>query len=108
VQEKVNKAVWLADSVLEGTLNQLRAELHKAREQHGGHGEVLDEKEKEAAALLERYNVAIPPTPATEKTMRPNRSNLPSMMIGGEVRPGCRRPRRSSSARKSSRSAWVT
>src|SRR6476620_8934616 len=29
VQQKVNKAIWRADSVLEGTLNQLRAELRR-------------------------------------------------------------------------------
>ncbi|HEX8524361.1 MAG TPA: FtsK/SpoIIIE domain-containing protein [Tepidisphaeraceae bacterium] len=66
VKDKVNKAVWLADSVLEGTQNQIRAELKKARESHGSQGEVLETKEQEALALLERYNVAIT-TAATEE-----------------------------------------
>ncbi len=68
VREKVNKAVWLADSVLEGTQNQLRAELKQGKDKHGSQWEILGEKEQQAAALLALYNVAVPPAPAaTEK-----------------------------------------
>ncbi len=67
VKDKVNKAVWLADSVLEGTQNQLKAQVKQARQRHAAQGELLQSKEKEGEGLLALYRVAVPPA-AQEKT----------------------------------------
>ncbi len=61
-KEKLQQAVWLADSVLEATQNQVQAEYKKAREEAAAHNEQLNELEKKATELIETYGHR-PPVP---------------------------------------------
>jgi hypothetical protein len=65
-KEKLQQAVWLADSVLEATQNQAHAEYKKTKEQVATNNEQLDELEKQSNDLLETYGHAAPiiPEPA--------------------------------------------
>ena len=70
-KEKLQQAVWLADSVLEATQNQAHAEYKKTREQVATNNEQLDELEKQVNQLLETYGHAAPlvPEPADAPPM---------------------------------------
>ena len=66
VTNKVQQAVWLVESVLEGVQNGLKDDSKNAREEHARQLEALDQLERSANALVARYrqqppgDVAIP------------------------------------------------
>jgi len=64
IKQKYEQAVWLAESVLEASEGKVAEELKKATELYAAHIELLDAKEDEAKALMERYNQPAPPSAA--------------------------------------------
>src|SRR5207248_8979232 len=53
-RKQQNQAVWLADSVLEVSQNQVAQELKKAKEAVAAQIEFVDAVEKESAALMQK------------------------------------------------------
>ena len=73
LKEKYDQAVWLADSVFESTQAQLREDLKKKKAEIAEEEAGLQEKEREAAALMRLYNVAPPLVePGPESTGDPD------------------------------------
>ncbi|HEX2971189.1 MAG TPA: FtsK/SpoIIIE domain-containing protein, partial [Tepidisphaeraceae bacterium] len=64
IKKEFDQAVWLTESLYDGTETQLREEGKHAKEQLATRLKELDDKEHKAAALLLRYGLASPhPTP---------------------------------------------
>ena len=70
LKQKLQQSTWLADSVLEATLNQLRDESNRHKREQAAHNELLDGLENRAGALMFSYGVNVatlpesPPLPA--------------------------------------------
>jgi S-DNA-T family DNA segregation ATPase FtsK/SpoIIIE len=67
LKKKYDQAIWLAESVLEAAEGKVAEDLKRAQDQQTQQTEVLDAKEAEAKALLDRYNQDPPASPAAAR-----------------------------------------
>ena len=63
LKQKLQQSTWLADSVLEATLNQLRDESNRHKREQAAHNELLDGLENRAGALMFSYGVNVATLP---------------------------------------------
>jgi len=61
IKKDYDQAIWLAESVMEAEEGKASEELKKATELNTAQTELLNEKEGQAAALMQRYNAKPPP-----------------------------------------------
>ncbi len=78
IKQKLQQATWLADSVLEATLNQLRDESNKAKRDLTNQNELLDAMETKAGTTMMSYGVN-------------DRRALPDVAAPAEAPAGCER-----------------
>src|SRR4051794_38335918 len=64
VQRKTEHAVWMADSVLEVSLNQLKEQDRRLRDEVAGHVATLNEMERDARQRAARYGYMPAEAPA--------------------------------------------
>jgi hypothetical protein len=69
LSEKLNQAIWLAESVFDVSQNQAREEYKKTRERITTHEEALGALEAQARATVVRYGFEPVPTPTTAETV---------------------------------------